>query len=246
MRPYLIEVNDVRPDGHSSLGTLPRLDTGDVDVLQDFYKFDLDYTYGYELADPGQLFWGIAGFELKAGPAILQPQVRDQHGALITTPPGILMFLHWPGAEPFPNGVTPDPPYHTTGVAGFTEGKGSIGWGFGGESHIGADGGPYTVWASSDPSDWPDRRVGSDAITKLGWWDDHIIPNPIFQVMRKPGGGPTPPAGQAFLVNLDASGQVIGYIPWTLGAPGQGQAALGLWLDGKIVGHMPWFGGAPL
>jgi hypothetical protein len=240
--PYVPKVLDVRPEGHNSLGTLPRLSEGDLDRLQAFYKFQLDFSYGYERAAPGQLYWGIAAFELKAGPAILQPQVCDLSGSLILTPPGILLFLHWPGAGDFPQGVMPDPPYHTTGVASFTEGKGNVGWGFGGESHIGPDGGPFAVWASADPAGWADRRVGSDAVQKLGWWDDHIIPNPIFRVMRKAGSVP-PPTGGEYLVHVDQAGNITGHIALSAGAPALGTAALGLWRDGQIVAHVPWSSG---
>jgi hypothetical protein len=246
--PYPIKVYDVRPEGHGSLGTLPRLAEGDLDKLQAFYKFELDFSYGYERAQPGQLYWGIDAFELKAGPAILQPQVRDLDGNLVTTPPGILLFLHWPGAGDFPQGVIPDPPYYSTGVASFTEGKGNVGWGFAGESHIGADGGPFSVWASADPQGWADRRVGSDAVKRLGWWDDHIIPNPIFRVMRKPGSAPPPPSpstGREYLVNVDAQGNVTGYIAFTSGPPPAGTAALGLWRDGQVVAHVAWWQGSP-
>lgn len=235
--PYPIRVLDTRPDGHQSLSVLPRLGVDELDRLQAFYKFEILYTHGYERAQPGQLFWGIAAFELKAGPAILQPQVRDQSGQLITTPPGILLCLHWPGTEPFPTVV--DPPYATTGVLSFTEDKGTVGWGFGSESHIGPDGGPFLTWATSDPADWPEatRRVGSDAVDKLGWWDDHIIPNPIFQVMVKGG---TLPVGSDYLVNIDAGGTQTGHIPFTPGPPPAGQAALALLRDGQIVGYVNW------
>ena len=233
------EVWDVRPQGHASEAVLPRLGTGDFDRLQEFYKFEIDTRYGADRAEPGQKYWEIVAFELKAGPAILQPQVRDENGNLILTPPGILMFLNWPGTSPFASPV--DPPYFQNGVAGFTEGKGNIGWGFGGSSHIGPDGGPFTVWASSDPADWTDRRVGSNAVTKLGWWDDHIIPNPIFQTVRKAGGQP-PPTGGVKLVNMDANGNVIGYLDWIPGAPpvGEKKGGIGLMVNGQVTHYMTW------
>jgi len=244
---YPIKVFDTRPDGHPSLGPLPRLAENEIDRLQAFYKFELDFTYGYQRAQPGQLFWAISGFELKVGPATLQPQVRDREGNLITTPPGILLFLHWPGAEPFPAPV--DPPYASNGVGGFTESKGSLGWGFGQESHIGPEGGPFLVWASSDPATQqpPEaRRVGSDAVRKLGWWDEHIIPNPIFQVMVKPGGPVPPPTGQEYLVYVDAAGVITGHIPFIPGPPPAGSPALSLVRDGQVVAHAPWVvGGVP-
>ena len=242
--PYPIKVVDTRPEGHQSLQTLPRLGVNEIDRLQEFYKFELRFTHGYERAEPGQLFWGITAFELKAGPAILQPQVRDQNGQLIVTPPGILLFLHWPGTESFPQPV--DPPYAQSGVGGFTEDKGSVGWGFGPESHIGPDGGPFLAWASSDPEtqEPPEsRRVGSDAVDKLGWWDDHIIPNPIFQVMEKTSGTIPPPTGTEYLVNVDASGVVIGHIPFIPGPPPNGTPALALVRDGAVVAHVPWTAG---
>jgi len=241
---YPIKVYDVRPDEHNSLETLPRLGYGDIEQLQAFYKFEIDYWYGYDRAKAGELFWGVHGFELKAGPAILQPQVRDEDGTPIMDSPGILLFLSWPGAETLPPGV--DPSYEARGIAGFTEGKGCVGWGFGGESHIGAGGGPYTVWVSSDPEEATyERRVGSDAVRKLGWWDDHIIPNPIFQVMRKEGGGiPPTPVETEYLVNVAADGTATGYIAFTPGAPPGGTPALGLMRDGALVGHVMWVSGS--
>ena len=239
--PYPINVYDTRPAGHPSLDTLPRLGEDELGRLQEFYKFELNYTYGYERAQPGQKFWAITAFELKAGPAILQPQARDEDRKLITTPPGILLFLHWPGSDPFPASV--DPPYANNGVAGFTEEKGSVGWGFGGESHITDEGGPFTVWASSDPpSTEPasERRVGSDAAEKLGWWDEHIIPNPLFQVMVKGGEGPPPVGTPEYLVNVDATGNVIGHIAFFPGPPQPGTPALGLMRDDQVVGHVVW------
>jgi len=223
------------------MGTLSRLGENGFDHLQDFYGFELDYTYGYERALPGQLFWAITAFELKAGPAILQPQVWDIAGDLLTSA-SILLFLSWPGADQFP--VVIDPSYEPRGVGGWTEAKGSVGWGFGQESHIGEDGGPYTVWASSDPvTATYERRVGSDAVRKLGWWDDHIIPNPIFQVKRKAG---TPPTGTEYLINVGADGKVRGHIALVPGPPPAGTDALGLSRGGVIVGHILWTPGGTL
>lgn len=238
--PPTPKVFDIRPGNHSSFDTLPKLGLDDLDTLQEFYHFTIDYEHGYGRALPGQLYWGIMAFELKAGPAILQPQVRDEEGKLLDyiEHPGILLFLHWPGSDPFP--TPPDPLYHTNGVPGWTESKGTVGWGFGGESHIGEDGGPYTVWCSADPAGWADRRVGSDAVKKLGWWDDHIIPNPIFQIMRKPGAPPPPPGDAEYLVNIDKDGNITGNIAWRPGPPQPGAAAIGLSRGGIIRGHVPW------
>jgi hypothetical protein len=40
--PYEIYVHDLRPDNHSSLGTLPMLADDELDRLQAFYGFELD------------------------------------------------------------------------------------------------------------------------------------------------------------------------------------------------------------
>ena len=236
--PYPIKIYDTRPDGHSSLGDLPRLGEAELDRLQAFYGFDIDYTYGYERAQPGELFWGLSGFELKAGNAVLQPQVRGLDGDLLTgSAHDIWLILSWPSADALDQGF--DPRYCEVGVIGRTEGKGSVGWGFGPEGHIGEDGGYFTVWATSDPDNWPVRRVGSDAVRELGWWDDHIIPNPIFQVMRKEGTQP-PASGTEYLANVDASGTITGHIPFVAGPPPAGVAVLGLVRDGQVVAHVSW------
>lgn len=229
---YIPKVYDVRPEGHQSLSVLPRLGVNDFAALQDFYKFELDFSGGYDRATPGQRFFGIDAIELKAGPAVFQPQVLDENGSPIVTSPGILMFNHWPGAPDL--GFTPDPNYHPNAVAGFTE-NGTIGWGYGADSHIGDNGGVHSIWCSADPvSVTTNRRVGSDAIKKLGWWDDHITPNPIFKVMIKGG---QPPAGDVRLVIYDAQGNQVGYVNLlTGGAPGQGRIAL---VQGGIeTGHV--------
>jgi hypothetical protein len=242
------KVFDTRPDDHQSLQVLPKLEEDEFSVLQAFYGFELDFMYGYDRALPGQKYWAITAFELKAGPATLQPQVRDESGELITGPPGILLYLYWPGHDEFPDGIVVDPPYHggRHGEGGFTNEGGTIGWGFGGESHIRKDpetgevlGGPFTVWASSDPGNDPSRRVGSNAVVKLGWWDEHIIPNPIFQVVTK-GGEPQPETD--LLVNVNANGEVDKYIEWIVGPPPSGVEALGLFDGVAVRAHIPWKG----
>ena len=237
--PYRPTVHDVRPSGHGSFSQLPKLGPDEFDRLVEFYKFELDFTHGYERAKPGELYWKVAGIELKAGPAILQPQVRDQSGQLLTSQ-SILLFLHWPGADEWPNGIQVDPPYYSNGVGGFTETKATVGWGFGGESHIGPDGGPFAVWCSSDPTTKVgDRRVGSDLMRKIGWWDDHIVPNPVFQVAQKEGD--PRPTDDLVLVNLDAQGNVIGHLPWMPGAPGVTEkGGIGLMVDGQVTHYMTW------
>lgn len=226
-------VADVRADDDPSLVLLPRLGVNDYTVAQQLFKFeDLD-TYGCQRAQPGQKYWDLWGIEVKCGPAVLQPQVYDENGDQITDT-GILMFLYWPGADPFP--VAVDPPYATNGAAGFTSG-GSIGWAFGPESYLGPDGGPFMVWASSDPPDWPNRRVGSDAFRKVGWFDNHCVPNPMFRVATKQGSAP----GNGYeLVDYDEQGNEIGHIPFLEGTPVPGARNLGLRLDGVDIGYLEW------
>jgi hypothetical protein len=206
--------------------------TGDYDRLKTHWKFEILFDFGYERAASGQLFWGIDAIEVKAGPATLQPQVRDVNNVLFTTPPGILMFNHWPSAPPIE--FQADPAYFDRAVVGFTEGNGSIGWGFGSESWINAgdpsshNGGPYSVWASSHPPDFQppqDRVVGSDCLSKIGWWDDHIVLNPVFRMMRRAGTIP-PPTGDSRLVVYDKQGQEVGYTPLLTGAGNGGRIAL--------------------
>lgn len=231
-RPAII---DSRPEGHNSLSVLPRLAPGDYDQAQEFFKFQLSDVYGCQRADPGQKYWDIKALFLECGAANFQPQVFDIDGNKITDV-GILMFMNWPGTEPFPYAV--DPPYFQNGVAGFTE-NGDIGWAYGGESHIGPDGGPYNIWASSDPAGWSDRRVGSDAYLKAGWWDDHCEFSPIYQTVRKAGGTVDPGEGYE-LVDTDEQGNETGRIPFQSGDNPPDGRLLKLQLDGVDVGVVPW------
>lgn len=226
--PYPTKIIDTRPNGHQSLGTIPRFLEGDYDRLQFHWKFEMLFTHGYEQASDGQLFWAIDAIEVKAGPSTLQPQVRDIDNNLITTHPGILMFNNWPSAPVIE--FDADPRYFDRAVVGFTEGNGSIGWGFGGESWINAaepdshSGGPYSVWASAHPANFQppqDRVVGSDCLSKIGWWDDHIILNPIFRITRKAGDVPPPSSGLPELRVFDKTGAFVGYVPLLQG-PGTG------------------------
>lgn len=230
--PYPTKIIDTRPDGHSSLSVIPRFMEGDYDRLQHHWKFEILFEYGHTRALPGQLFWAVDAIEVKAGPATLQPQVRDINNNLITTPPGILLFNNWSTAPNLPTGV--DPVYFSRAVGGFTEGNGTLGWGFGGESWINAaepsshDGGPYSVWASSHPANFqpPENRVvGSDCLSKIGWWDDHIILNPIFRIIRKAGAIP-PPTGQAELRVFDQAGGFVGKVALISGEGTGGRIAL--------------------
>ncbi len=215
--PYPTKILDVRSQGHGSLNELPRFETGDYDRLQSHWKFDILFSEGYERAQSGELFWGIDAIEVKAGPAVLQPQVRDLDNNLITTSPGILMFNNWPTAPII--SFDADPKYFDRAVIGFTEGSGSIGWGFSGNSWINViepashNGGPFSVWASAHPANLQpsqDRVVGSDCLNKIGWWDDHIVINPIFRIMRKAGEVIPPPTGESKLVVFNDQNEITG------------------------------------
>ena len=240
----MIIVYDTRPDGHQSLSALPRLAEDDLDILQAFYKFEIDVTHGYDRAQAGQKYWALTGIELKAGPAVIQPQVWDESGQLLTGA-DIWLIFSWPDADALDAGF--DPRYSEKGIIGRTEGDGSVGWGFGPESHIGPDGGPVMLWVTSDPTTWEDRRVGSDCIKKLGWWDDHIVPNPIFQVVRKAGSQPTP-TGDAWL-GVFENGQVLYHLPLVPGMPsGNTDTFNGLGYidtDGRWIWHAEGVAGQP-
>lgn len=229
--PYPTNINDVRPEGHQSLSVIPRFMPGDYDRLQHHWKFDILFDFGYERALPGQLFWAIDAIEVKAGPATLQPQVRDLSNNLFVVPPGILMFQHFTTA-PFIE-FDADPEYFDRAKVGFTEGNGSIGWGFAGDSWINAaepeshNGGPFSVWASSHPDNFQppqDRVVGSDCLSKIGWWDDHVVLNPVFRMMRKAGA--QPPPGDAKLVVFDDAGSFVGEVGLQSGQGSGGRIAL--------------------
>lgn len=229
--PYPTNIIDVRLDNHQSLNVIPRFMSGDYDRLQSHWKFEILFTHGYERAEPGQLFWAVDAIEVKAGPATLQPQVRDLNNNLFIIPPGILLFQHFTTAPPIE--FDADPRYFDRAKVGFTEGNGTLGWGFAGDSFINAaepnthDGGPFSVWASAHPENFQppqDRVVGSDCLHKVGWWDDHIILNPIFRITRKAGA--PPPVGASRLVVFDAGGREVGFTPLQSGAGDAGRIAL--------------------
>lgn len=232
--PYPTNIIDNRPDSHGSLSVIPRFLPGDYDRLQSHWKFEILFTHGYERAESGQLFWAIDAIEVKAGPAVLQPQVRNLDNTLFTISPGILMFNHWPGAPAID--FSADPRYFDNAVVGFTEGNGSIGWGFSGEAWINAaepeshNGGPFSVWCHSHPENFQppeDRVIGSDCLHKIGWWDDHIVINPIFRITRKAGPVTPPPnGGDSKLVVFDQLGAFVGQVNLNSGEGIGGRIAL--------------------
>jgi hypothetical protein len=230
---------DVRAADDPSLSLLPRLGAEDYQQAKAFFGFKELDTYGCSKAAVGQKYWDLAAIEVKCGPAVLQPQFFSLDGTVHDN--SVLAFLNWPGAETFPTAV--DPPYAQRGVAGFSSvspENNSLGWGYGGESHIGDDGGPYLVWPSSDPANWADRIIGSDALDDVGWFDNHCTPNPMFRIARKEGAVP-PPDGEGYeLINYDADGNEIGRIPFSTDVKPVNVAVLGLRLDGLDIGWLEW------
>ena len=224
---------DTRPTGHSSFGTLPYLQADDYDLLRAFYKFDWLTTYGYDEAMPGELYLGLYAIELKAGPSIVQPRVFDIDGQPASN---VLLWFSWPDAEALDPAVHPR--YKETGVFGWTDGTGSCGWAYGSESYLGPNGGPYTVWANSGEG-LLGSVVGSDALTNIGWWDEHITPNPWFRVMRK-GGDVVEPVGELRLAALDAEGNVLGWTYLTNDVPANSGSFAVLDSLDNVLGSVAW------
>jgi len=55
--PYPTRINDIRPEGHPSLSTIPRFMPGDYDRLQSHWKFEILFDHGYDRVEAGQFFW---------------------------------------------------------------------------------------------------------------------------------------------------------------------------------------------
>jgi hypothetical protein len=202
---YTPEVWDVRPDDASSLGVLPKLGEGDFQQLWDFMKagwpeFDLLGTHGEDRAQDGERWWGIGAIEVKEGVAEFQIQFRKDKNTYDDG--NILSLFHWDADPDDPNNTqidvsSLDVHYYNQAVAGWSEGADSKGFPYGSES------GPYAIWLNSDPDDWVDRRVGSDAIVGLHWFDHHVSLNAVFWPMRKGENGtpvPVPTGGNYIAV----------------------------------------------
>jgi hypothetical protein len=225
---------DVRPDGHNSFSVLPKLEENEYDRLQEFYKFEWLTAWGKDDAQSGELYFGLYAIELKSGPAIVQPRVFDISGNPAS---GVLVWFSWPGAEALDSAAQPR--YKQTGVHGWTDGTGSCGWAYNEQGHVGENGGPFTAWCNS--GDGPlGTIVGSDALDRIGSWDDHITPNPWFKVMRK-GGSTPPPSSGLRLVTVDAEGNELGYVNLISGsAPPAERGSLVLKYGSDDVAHVNW------
>lgn len=106
------------------------------------------------------------------------------------------------------------------------------------------EGGPDAFWVSVSPNGQPPQF--SDLAVGFGWLGGsvHFNPSPIFGEMIKPPTEPPvePPivTGRYVLANLDASGRVVGYIPFIDGAPSVNRARLAILDHGRIVGYREW------
>lgn len=240
---YTPQVWDVRPEDAGSLSVLPKLGPDDYAILDLFMAtnwpdFDIIGTHGEDRAQPGQKWWGIGAIEVKKGPQLFQLQFRQ---ASPPTPPpkdtGNIISFQWFGSAP-PLDSRFDVRYYENGNFAFSEGSGDQGWPYGDNS------GPFSFWVNSDPPEWKDRRVGSDAMVNVYWFDNHVSLNPVFWPMRKTG---VPlPTGAEYLVNVGADGTIGGHIAFVPGPPPAGTAALGLSRDRLIVGHILWTPGGTL
>lgn len=248
--PYPTIIRDLRDPDHQSVSILPLYHTGDYDRFMKEWKMFIDFQYGYNLAKPGELYWGISEIELKPANAVIQPQVRDINGQLITSY-GVVLFNHWSTAAPLSQ--EHQPRYYEKAVAGWTGNEGSVGWGYAGESwtnptSISSNPGPYHIWASAHPPNFEPvelRVVGSDCLHHIGWWDDHITPNPVFQIMQKDpvmGPGPSPDTGEYLLGVYDPAGNFVGYAP-LVGEPGESGGRIVLIHNNVEVAHTQMISG---
>jgi hypothetical protein len=239
---YEPEVWDVRASDAGSVSLLPLLGVNDWPVLLEYMQsnwpeFDLIGTHGEERAQPGERWWAVGAVEVKEGPAVFQIQFRQDPDTY--DPGNILSFCSWPGAPGLPSGFNPtqDVIYHTRAVYSWSGGADSVGYPYG------AGSGPYSFWLNSDPIDWSDRRVGSDALVGVHWFDNHVSCNAVFWPMRKGGSAPptppTPPSSGDYLVNM-VGGTVTGHIQFVPGPPVGGVPTLGLMRGGQVIAHIPW------
>ena len=231
---YQPQVWDVRVSDAGSLDVLPLLGEDDWPKLNTYMQsnwpeFDIIGHYGEDGAEAGERWWAIGAIEVKEGPAVFQIQFRKDEDTYDYG--NILSFFRWADAPELDPSI--DVRYYDQAVYSFSKGADSVGYPHGSAS------GPYAIWLNSDPADWTDRRVGSDCIKGLHWFDNHVCLNAVFWPMRKPGGTPLP-TGTEYLVNIAADGTATGYIAFVPGAPPDGQRTLGLMRDGVLIGHIPW------
>lgn len=167
----MIQVWDNRPKNHSSLRTLPELASNGFEDLQDFFKLYVDRSQGLDGVNPGEYYYKLIGFSIDTGNAEVRVFAQDAEQNAIA-------YQHWNGA-PIPETI-PHPPYFTSAIVGMIS-NGSVGFAYGRDSHINENGGPFYVWVTDDHP----LTAGSDMVGAIGWWDDHITPNPVFKRVQK-------------------------------------------------------------
>lgn len=188
-----IHVDDLRGPDDPSLDPVPRITT--FEQLVSVFKLAIATRFGGAEAPPGEEYFRLVGFYIRSGVAAFIPKVLDENGNPMAN---ILVFAHWPDAPvlELPGGERPRPDYFNDGrgVAGFTNADGDIGFGFSGGAVIGPDGGVYGIWPAAYPENTGIRQH-ADCALKLGWHGatDHLVANPIFQIVTKSGDDPTPP-----------------------------------------------------
>lgn len=214
-----IYVNDVRASDDESLNLVPRITT--FEKLKQVFGLDVDTSLGGDVAQSGQRYWKLVGFEVRTGVAAFLTQIKDKDG---NPAEKILVYNHWPSAPSLPGSA--DPPYFANAAGGFTDASGVQGAPYGGGAVTGPDGGVYAIWPSADPQGG--TRIASDAAIKLGWigGTDHLTANPIFQDVLKEGGQPPPGVDTARLVVYDTEGNEVGYTLLTVKQGSGGRIAL--------------------
>lgn len=166
----MITVFDKRPANHNSFSVLPKLGQADISILRNYFNFEVGLEFGENGVGYGEYYWKLFGFSLEAGPAEIRPYVFNSDLNLIEYP--VLVYESWASAPEFKK--PPTPAIESNGVGGFTN-DGRIGFPYGSGGHINQNGGAFTIWCA-----WDSEVKGGDYVTKLGWFDDHITPNPMF------------------------------------------------------------------
>ncbi len=200
-----IFVDDVRAADDSSLDLVQRIEN--FEQLQTVFGLEVDLSLGEELAQNGEHYWRLIGFEVRTGIASYLPQVQEADG----TPSAlILVWRRWPDAETQPEGVISPAYFGNQGDGGFTDGSGVRGSPYGGGSVTGPDGGPDSLWCNDDTKPGG-ARVGSDLATKLGWigGTDHLTANPIFRDVIKGDSDNGEPPISGDLIELKIGGITV-------------------------------------
>lgn len=125
----MIEVKDLRADNDGSLQVVPRIET--LEQLNQYCDARVDESQGWAAAPDGALVWKLIRFELRTGVSAFIAEFHNENGSKVGEN-DVLVVHSWPGANPLPHPENIVPDYSgKTGVAGFTNGDGNIGFGFG-------------------------------------------------------------------------------------------------------------------